>query len=236
MDLQGDVIAAIAMALGASWASGLNLYATALILGGLGAMGVVDLPPDLLVLQDPTVLIAAAILYALEFFADKIPGVDTLNDTLHTFIRIPAGAFLAFGSVSGVAEPWQAVAALALGGVVTAGTHAAKTGSRALINTSPEPFSNWFASIFEDVIVVIGLLLALFQPAIFLIWMACFALFLVWVLPKIWRGLKSVWSALRGEARARSHSGDGRSLAAAFRVGPSVPDDKSGPQPPAPRL
>ncbi len=233
MDLQGDLIAAIAMALGASWASGLNLYATALILGGLGAMGVVDLPPDLSVLQDPTVLIAAAVLYGLEFFADKIPGVDTLNDTLHTFIRIPAGAFLAFGSVSGVAEPWQAVAALALGGIVTAGTHAAKTGSRALINTSPEPFSNWFASIFEDVIVVIGLLLALFQPVIFLIWMACFALFLIWFLPKLWRGLQFVWAKLRGATTDDAATADGRSLAAAFRAGPVRSDGDPGP--PAPR-
>ena len=132
-------------------------------LGSLGAFGVVDLPTDLEVLETPPVLITASVLYALEFFADKIPGIDSLNDTLHTFIRIPAGALLAMGSVSDVAESWQVVAALLLGGVVSAGTHAAKMGSRAIINTSPEPFSNWFASIFEDVIVVIGLLLAVVQ-------------------------------------------------------------------------
>ncbi len=232
MDIQPDFIAAIAMALGASWASGLNLYATALILGGLGALGAVDLPPDLVVLESPVVLIAALVLYGLEFFADKIPGVDTLNDTVHTFIRIPAGAMLAFGSVSGVAEPWQAAAALVLGGLVSAGSHAAKTGSRALINTSPEPFSNWFASIFEDVIVLVGLLLALFQPTIFLIWMVCFVLFLLWFLPKLWRGLSSVWRTLQSRHAGADKAATGQSLAQAFRADTVSPQ---GPTPPAPR-
>lgn len=229
MDLQPDILSALALALGAAWASGINLYATALILGGLGALGFVDLPSDLTVLSDPMVLVAAAILYGLEFFADKIPGVDTLNDTLHTFIRIPAGAMLAFGSVSDVGEPWQAVAALMLGGLVTTGTHAAKTGSRALINTSPEPFTNWAASIFEDIIVVIGLMLALFQPTIFLIWMAAFALFLIWFLPKLWRGLRTVWQKVRGLSGGGVTRAPGQSLATAFTGKVSRPDD---PQPP----
>ena len=114
MDMQMDAMSALALALGAAWASGINLYATVLIIGGLGATGAVDLPPDLAVLETPPVLIAAVVLYALEFLADKIPGIDSLNDMVHTFIRIPAGALLAMGSVAGVAEPWQAVAALAL--------------------------------------------------------------------------------------------------------------------------
>lgn len=229
-----DAMSAIALALGASWASGLNLYATTLVLGSLGAFGVVDLPTDLEVLETPPVLITASVLYALEFFADKIPGIDSLNDTLHTFIRIPAGALLAMGSVSDVAESWQVVAALILGGVVSAGTHAAKMGSRAIINTSPEPFSNWFASIFEDVIVVIGLLLALFSPTVFLIWMVMFGLFLMWVLPKLWRGLKTLWQRIQGFQEDRKSGGTGNAIARAFAGAPPA-SGQSEPQPPATR-
>jgi len=229
-----DAMSALALALGASWASGLNLYATTLVLGSLGALGVVDLPTDLEVLETPPVLITAGVLYALEFFADKIPGIDSLNDALHTFIRIPAGALLAMGSVSDVAEPWQVAAALLLGGVVSASTHAAKMGSRAIINTSPEPFSNWFASIFEDIIVVVGLLLALFKPTLFLIWMAVFGLFLLWVLPKLWRGLKTLWQRVQAFQQDQRSGGTGSALARAFSgAPPSTAQSKS--QPPAPR-
>ncbi|MGJ3261467.1 MAG: DUF4126 domain-containing protein [Rhodospirillales bacterium] len=223
-----DVMSALALAMGAAWASGINLYLAVLLIGGLGAAGVADLPPDLAVIQSPPVLATAAVLYAVEFLADKVPGIDSLNDALHTFIRIPAGALLAMGSVSGVAEPWQAAAALVMGGAVAASSHAAKTGGRALINTSPEPFSNWFASIFEDVIVVIGLLLALFKPAIFLIWMALFALLLIWLLPRLWRGLRVIWEKLQGLRTG----GTGTSLAATFRA---PPDARGAGRPPAPR-
>lgn len=229
-----DAMSAIALALGASWASGLNLYATTLVLGSLGAFGVVDLPTDLEVLETPPVLITAGVLYAFEFFADKIPGIDSLNDALHTFIRIPAGALLAMGSVSDVAEPWQVAAALLLGGVVSAGTHAAKMGSRAIINTSPEPFSNWFASIFEDIIVVIGLLLALFSPTVFLIWMAMFGLFLMWVLPKLWRGLKTLWQRIQGFQEDRRSGGTSSAIARAFTGTPPA-STQSESQPPATR-
>ncbi len=140
MDVSSDMLSLMSLAFGAAWASGLNLYATVLILGGLNAFGVVTLPPDMAVISTPEVLITAGVLYFLEFFADKIPGIDTLNDTLHTFIRIPAGAMLAYSTVSDTGEPWQAAAALLLGGLVTAGTHATKTGTRAIINMSPEPF------------------------------------------------------------------------------------------------
>lgn len=216
-----DFLSLISLAFGAAWASGLNLYATVLILGGLNAFGVVDLPPDMQVLSSPEMLVTAGVLYFLEFFADKIPGVDTLNDTLHTFIRIPAGAMLAYASVSDVGEPWQAAAALLLGGLVTAGTHATKTGTRAIINMSPEPFSNWAASIFEDVLVVIGLMLAIFKPVIFLVWLAAFGLFLIWFLPKIWRGLKLLWARIQ---EFRGHSSEsGTSVARTFTGPPDTP-------------
>jgi len=225
-----DAMSAIALALGAAWASGINPYLSVLIFSGLGMTGAVDLPPDLAVLATPPVIATAAVLYALEFFADKIPGIDSLNDALHTFIRIPAGALLAMGSVSGVAEPWQAAAALVLGGLVSAGSHVAKSGSRALINTSPEPFSNWFASIFEDVIVVVGLMLALFKPVLFLIWMALFALLLIWLLPKLLRGVRAIWrriQGLRGIGDAEPETGTG--LAATFKGPPDAPGSGDGP-------
>lgn len=227
-----DALSAISLALGAAWASGLNLYATVLLLGALGGVGLVDLPPDLQVLTSAPVLVTAGVLCALEFMADKIPGVDSLNDAVHTFIRIPAGALLAMGGVSGVAEPWQMAAALVLGGMVTAGTHAAKTGARALINTSPEPFSNWAASIAEDFMVLIGLMLAVFKPTLFLIWMAAFALFLIWLLPKLWRGLKGLWRLLKGASAESAPAGEkGRSLVRALSAAPA---ERGGPTPPAP--
>jgi hypothetical protein len=131
----------------------------------------------------------------VEFFADKIPGVDTAWDTLHTFIRIPAGAMLAAGAVGDVGAGTELAAMLA-GGGMAAGTHAAKAGTRALINTSPEPFSNWTASITEDLGVIGGLWLALNHPVLFLIALALFILLLIWLLPKLWRGIKSVFSAI----------------------------------------
>ena len=107
-------------------------------------------------------------------------------------------------------------------------------GSRAIINTSPEPFSNWFASIFEDVIVVIGLLLALFSPTVFLIWMVMFGLFLMWVLPKLWRGLKTLWQRIQGFLEDRKSGGTGNAIARAFAGAPPA-SGQSEPQPPATR-
>ena len=141
-----DVIAAIAVALGAGWASGLNTYAAVLVLGAAQRLGLVALPHDLQVLASPWVMGAAAILFALNFFADKIPYIDSINDMLQTFVRVPAGALLAYGAAGGL-SPEVAVIAGLLGGTLAAGTHVAKTGTRALINTSPEPFSNIAASL-----------------------------------------------------------------------------------------
>ena len=128
----------IALSMGIAWASGINLYAAIVMLGLLGTTGNIDLPPDLLILQNPLVIAAAGFMYAVEFCADKVPGVDTGWDTLHTFIRIPAGAVLAAGAVGDVGAGAQ-VAALIIGGGLAGATHATKAGSRALINTSPSP-------------------------------------------------------------------------------------------------
>lgn len=179
----------IALTMGAAWASGINLYATVAILGIAGNSGYVELPATLDVVSDPLVIVAAIFMYCVEFFADKIPGIDTGWDALHTFVRIPAGALLAAGAV-GEVEPAMAIAAGLLGGSVTAATHATKAGSRVLINTSPEPFSNWGASIVEDLAVFGGLWAALANPGLFLVALIIFIVAIIWLLPKLWRGIR----------------------------------------------
>src|SRR5260370_42576806 len=147
--MSAETLAALAVALGAGWASGLNAYAAVLVLGGAERLGLVSLPHDLQVLASPWVLGVAAILFALNFFADKIPYVDSINDVLHTFVRVPAGALLAYGAATGI-SPEVAVIAGLLGGTLAAGTHIAKTGSPALLKPPPEPVSNIPASLTQD--------------------------------------------------------------------------------------
>ena len=184
--MSAETLTAIAVALGAGWASGLNAYAAVLVLGIAQRLGVVALPHDLQVLESPWVLGVAAILFALNFLADKIPYVDSINDVLQTFVRIPAGMLLAYGAAAGLSPEFSIIAGL-LGGTLAAGTHLAKTGSRALINTSPEPFSNVFASLGEDVTVLGGLTLAITHPITFLCLLAVFVVLLIWLLPKLVR-------------------------------------------------
>ena len=184
--MTAEALAALTIALGAGWASGLNTYATVLVLGGAQQLGLVSLPHDLQVLASPWVMGVAAVLFALNFFADKIPYIDSINDMLHTFVRVPAGALLAYGAAAGL-SPEVAVIAGLLGGTLAAGTHVAKTGSRALINTSPEPFTNVAASLVEDVSVVGGLALAIAHPIVFLCLLALFVGLLIWLLPKLVR-------------------------------------------------
>lgn len=184
--MSAESLAAIAIALGAGWASGLNAYAAVLVLGGAQRLGLVALPQDLQVLGSPWVLGVAALLFALNFLADKIPYVDSINDALQTFVRIPAGALLAYGAAGGL-SPEVAIIAGLLGGTLAAGTHVAKTGSRALINTSPEPFTNVLASLGEDVTVFGGLALAIAHPITFLCLLAVFVLLLIWLLPRLFR-------------------------------------------------
>jgi len=191
-----SVTQTIALTMGVGWASGINLYATICMLGILGSTGHLVLPPNLLILQDPLVIVAAGCMYVVEFFADKVPGVDTAWDVVHTFIRIPAGAVLAAGAVGDLAPGAELAAAIA-GGTLAAGAHATKAGSRALINTSPEPFTNWTASILEDVAVIGGLWAALQHPVLFVIALVIFFALALWLLPKLWRGLKGVFAFVR---------------------------------------
>lgn len=135
-------------------------------------------------------------MYLVEFFADKVPGVDSVWDTLHTFIRLPAGAMLAAGVFADQAVGLELAAAI-VGGGLAATSHAAKAGSRALINTSPEPFSNWTASVAEDVSVFGGVWLMLNEPWLFVGLLVVFLLLLVWLLPKIWRGVRFLFAKIR---------------------------------------
>jgi hypothetical protein len=191
-----DAYALIATAAGLGWASGMRLYAVLFFLGLLHQAGIYELPAALQVLAHPAVMAVSGLLFALEFFADKVPGVDTVWDVVHTFIRIPAGAVLAAAAVA-AADPALTIAAGLLGGALAAGTHLTKAGSRALINSSPEPFSNWAASLGEDAISVLGLYVALKYPLVFLALLALAIGLAVWLLPKIWLGLKRLAAALR---------------------------------------
>ena len=195
MEQLDHIASVIAMSMGLAWASGINLYAAILVLGLLGASGNMVLPADLQILANPLVIFAAGAMYLVEFAADKIPGVDNSWDTLHTFIRIPAGALLAAGAV-GEMDPAVSLAAAIVGGGLAAGAHATKAGSRVLINTSPEPFTNWMASLSEDVLVVAGLWTALHHPWVFLVLLLLFIMLMIWALPKIWRGVKLIFTAL----------------------------------------
>jgi hypothetical protein len=193
-----EISTLMAMTLGISWASGINLYAAVLALGLAGATGHAVLPEELQILQSPIVIAAAALMYCVEFAADKIPGVDTGWDAIHTFIRIPAGALLAAGMLSDVGMAAELAAAL-VGGSIAAGTHATKAGSRALINTSPEPFSNWAASVGEDIAVFAGVWAMINHPWVFIGLLILFILFMIWVLPKIWRGIRMLLRKIRGK-------------------------------------
>jgi hypothetical protein len=153
MMVQMSPIETLGLALGAGFSSGLNLYATVATLGLLQRFGVLHLPPGLQALAHPWVLGIAIALYLLEFFADKIPYVDTVWDAIHTFVRPPAAALLAFAATGGVAPEWRWGAALIAGGVALT-SHGAKASARAAVNASPEPFSNWILSFGEDVLAV----------------------------------------------------------------------------------
>jgi hypothetical protein len=187
----------VALAGGLAWASGIRLYATLFLAGLLGRLGYVDLPPGLAVLSHDWVLIVSGVLMVGECLADKIPLFDSVWDSIQTFIRIPVGTLLAWGAFKNAGVDEQVIAAL-LGGAVVTSTHLAKSGTRALINTSPEPFSNWGASTGEDVS-LLGIFYLMFaHPLVLLVLLALFLLLLCWLLPKIVRGLRALVQRLRG--------------------------------------
>ena len=188
--------------LGAGWASGLNLYAAMLVLGWMGASGQIDLPQSLEILSNPIVMGAAGLMFVVEFFADKFPGLDSLWDVLHTFIRIPGGALMAAGAAQGLDMGTAGeLMGLILGGGLATASHVSKASTRALINTSPEPVSNWTASVAEDAAVVGGLWTAFNYPWLFVVLLIILMLLTAWLLPKIWRLLKAAGRTLSGWLR-----------------------------------
>jgi Domain of unknown function (DUF4126) len=186
-----DTLQLVALAAAIGWASGLRLYAVLFIVGALGYLHWVELPAGLDVLTHPMVLAASGFMCAVEFFADKVPGVDSAWDLVQTFIRIPAGAVLA-ASVFGDSSAAVMLAAAILGGTLAAGSHLAKSGSRAVINTSPEPFSNWAASFGEELAVGTVLWLAFAHPLVALIVIGLLVALMVWLIPKVWRMIRAV--------------------------------------------
>jgi len=193
-------IEALSLAMGTAWASGINLYATVAALGIANQAQLIQLPPDLQVLSHPAVIAIACTMYVIEFFADKVPYVDSGWDVLHTFIRIPAGAILAARSLGDMSPPLE-LAALLAGGSIALAAHGVKATTRLAINASPEPFSNWAASVTEDVTVLGSVWLMFNHPILMLIFVATFLALCVWLAPKLFRLAKRGYVALRNKVR-----------------------------------
>ena len=193
-------IEALSLAMGTAWTSGINLYATVAALGIAGRSEMIHLPPELQVLTHPAVIAIACIMYVIEFFADKVPYVDSGWDVLHTFIRVPAGAILAAKSL-GDMNPALELAVLLAGGTVALAAHGTKATVRLAINTSPEPFSNWAASFAEDVTVLGSIWMVFNHPILMLILVASFMALVVWLVPKLFRLAKRGFQALRDRLR-----------------------------------
>ena len=177
--------------LGTSFASGLNLYATMAVAGLLQKFELVDLPPALGVLANPVILGLSLTLFVVEFLADKIPWVDSAWDAVHTFIRPPAAAALAFGAMGGMGEPWSIGAGL-LAGTVALTSHGAKASTRAAANASPEPFSNWILSFAEDAVAVGLTWLATTHPVLTGVVVAVLLVAAVLVLRAFYRALTAL--------------------------------------------
>ena len=188
---QLDLPQLLALAAALGWASGVRLYLVVLLTGLAGYFGWVPLPGGLQMLAHPIVLAVSGFMVFVEFFADKIPGLDSLWDMVHTVIRIPAGAALAAG-VFGADHTLMALVAALLGGGFAATAHAAKATTRAAINTSPEPFSNVGASLAEDAMVPAGLWLALAHPLVFVVLFVLVLILSVWLIRKSWRFLSGL--------------------------------------------
>ncbi|MCA1629417.1 MAG: DUF4126 domain-containing protein [Acidobacteria bacterium] len=199
-----NTIQILGLALGSAWTSGINLYATVAALGLLERYGLAHLPGDLKVLANPWVLGVAIALYVVEFFADKIPYVDTVWDAVHTFIRVPAGAVLAYGATAQL-DPAARTVALLAGGGLALSSHGTKATLRAAANVSPEPFTNWALSFGEDVLVVAAVALAVVKPLVILLVILVFLIVAAWLLPKIVRRLRRLFARageiLSGRAR-----------------------------------
>src|SRR6476660_8469269 len=192
-----DFISTLAIGMGASWVSGINLYATVATLGLLGRLAHLKLPGDLDVVTNWWVIGVALFLFVVEFVADKIQLVDSVWDVIHTFIRIPAGAVLAATAFGNFDRSVQVIALL-VGGGLALSSHGTKASLRALVNTSPEPFSNIVVSLLEDVLVVVSVLLAVFLPVLVFFVIAAGLALSLWILPRVIRFFRRVFTTVRG--------------------------------------
>ncbi len=186
----------LTLALGTAWTSGINLYATVTVLGLLQKFDLAKLPGGLDVLDSWWIIGIAGGLYLIEFFADKIPYIDSIWDSIHTFIRVPAGAAVAFAATSDM-NPAIEVAAVLLGGGLALSSHGTKAALRAGANLSPEPVSNWTLSVVEDIIAFVGSVLAVFAPVIILIVLIIFSIFIFWFFPKVFRAVRRMLKAVK---------------------------------------
>ena len=198
-----DTLQLVSLAAALGWASGIRLYVVLFVVGLVGYFEWMALPSHLAILAHPMVLAASGGMVVVEFVADKVPWFDSVWDSIHTFIRIPAGAALAAG-VFGDSGAASAMAAAIIGGSLAAGSHVTKSGTRAIANTSPEPFSNWGLSLTEDVAVGGGLLLALTQPWVFLALLLLVVLLMIWLAPKLWRAARGVLRRFKASPAAAS--------------------------------
>lgn len=193
----------LSLALGTAWTSGINLYATVSVLGLLQKFGATKLPGGLDVLDNWCIIGFAGGLYLVEFFADKIPYVDSVWDVLHTFIRIPAGAIVAYAATTEM-DPSIAIPATLVGGGLAFASHGTKAAARIGANLSPEPVSNWVLSFVEDAIAFLGTFLAVFAPVIITMILGVFVVVFVWFLPKVLRAIgrlfRAVGAFLRGDS------------------------------------
>jgi Domain of unknown function (DUF4126) len=186
----------LSLALGSAWTSGINLYATVTVLGLLQKFAFTKLPGGLDVLDNWWIIGIAGGLYLVEFFADKIPYLDSIWDVVHTFIRVPAGAAMAYAATNDMDTSVSTIATL-FGGGFALSSHGTKAAVRAGANLSPEPVSNWVLSIVEDIIAFVGSLLAVFAPVIIAIVLVIFSIFFVWFAPKVFRALRRIFKAVR---------------------------------------
>lgn len=193
----------LTLALGTAWTSGINLYATVAVLGLLQRFGSIKLPGGLEVLDNWWIIGIAAGLYLVEFFADKVPYVDSVWDVIHTFIRVPAGAAVAYAATNQMDPSVYTIATL-LGGGLAFSSHGTKAALRAGANLSPEPVSNWVLSIVEDIIAFVGAILAVFAPVLIAIVLVIFVVFFLWFIPKVVRAVKRIFSAVAAFFRGES--------------------------------
>ena len=186
----------ISLALGSAWTSGINLYATVTVLGLLQKFSAIKLPGGLEVLDNWWIIGIAGGLYLVEFVADKVPYVDSVWDVIHTFVRVPAGAVVAYAATSET-DPAVMIIATLLGGGLALSSHGTKAAIRAGANLSPEPVSNWVLSIVEDIVAVVGTILAVIAPILIAIVLIIFVIFFLWFAPKVFRAIRRLFKGIR---------------------------------------